>query len=468
MIPLALSVALLGCDGPVEEIPLPAVFGATCPDGLGDVDIAEPARTVVLITVDTLRADHVGDRQAWATTPFLDGFFAGGVVLPNGVVTRGLSAPSLASVSTGLYPRTHTVRNNEGGDVPDATLLQERFQAAGYQTGLFLGNICELADRGVDERLCLSAQVVGERDQLEADQELLDGALAWLDTLEADTPAFVWVHLMDPHSPYTAREPWFSEMHPEPYTGTLDVGSEEALNEVASGETPVDDADLAYARAVYASQVRAMDAALETFAGGLDARGRLEDAVVAFGADHGDELAERDTRYFFHGCSIYNSVLNTSWAIRAPGRVAAGERLEGWFSSTDIAPTLVELAGLAWDGDVEGTSLVDRIHACLEPNHTVFFERSPQTAGAIWGGVKYVLDPSGGFAACEPYTADAPYPNAVESLYDLAKDPGEVENLATSREGLREDMRRRVCAWVRETNWSAGEGENALEQACGE
>ncbi|MFN7147049.1 MAG: sulfatase, partial [Myxococcota bacterium] len=344
-----------------------------CPEGHADFDpvAAAPPGFVLLLTADTLNRDFLGVHHEWDTTPNLDALFRDGVVLENVLMARGLSAPSLATVLTGEYPRVHGIRDNTSS-LPRVPMMQERFQEAGWQTIAASGNMCFLASRGIDAYFCnwggLEEGEGGEgTGDLAADEELVDAFLAQLDARDPEKPTFAWLHLMSPHDPYIAEPAYYEEFHPEAYDGEFEDATEGPLTAMQLGALPWSEADMRHLHAVYASELRGTDALIGRVLDGIAERGLADDGVLVFGSDHGDELGTRpDTNYIWHGCSVYNPVVATTWAIRAPGRLAAGETLRGWVSAADLAPTVLSLAQVP-PGAVEGTSLVPDILACEDP-----------------------------------------------------------------------------------------------------
>lgn len=463
-------LALILACAPVSDPPAPVTVlpGAACPDTADTSRLGSLPRTVVVVVMDTTRRDFLGvNHPGWDITPRVDALAADGTRYDHVQATRGLTAVALSSVQTGAYPRTHGVRSNSGDVVgPETPTLQERFHDAGFRTYGFSANMCQLLDVGMDEVLCTSIAKDESRPQDEADAELVPAFFAALDARPAEEPAYLWLHLVEPHDPYVANPTWYAEFHPEPYTGPLDPPTSDTLRRVSDGEIPFTDADAAFLDAVYASQIRNTDDTVADLLAGLESRGRLDDAVVLFTMDHGEELADR-TGYFYHGCSPYQTVLDVSAILWGPGRVPAGEVLAERVSATDLAPTLLELVGLPTDGPGEGRSLLPETLACEEPARDVFFERGQETAGIVSGPWKYVLDPRAAYGDCKDYSDADPYPGDPSALYDLETDPGEETNLVTDNPSIAEHLRQSLCGWITQAPWIADETvHNALILTC--
>ena len=161
---------------------------------------------------------------------------------------------------------------------------------------------------------------------------------------------FVWLHLMDPHDPYRLTEPYFSTFHPQDYSGPLLTETDvnlNALNNVTFGQSTLDETDMAYFNAIYASQVRQTDEHIKRVFDALKGLDRYSDSIIVFGSDHGEALGTHND-YFYHGCSAFNSVAGVHWSIKAPG--ISAKQYPGWISTTDIAPTMTSLAEIRMVG----------------------------------------------------------------------------------------------------------------------
>lgn len=455
--PLALSCT--GAPGPGPGRPADSVSGSG----------SQPL--VLLLTVDSVNRSFLGinSPRGWDTTPYLDALFQEGTLFPNTATVRGYTAPSMASFLTGVYPRSHGLRSNDGAWADSGgvyPLLQERFQEAGYYTLVSQSNRCEFQDFGVDVADCNSdAAGTSTGDQSLDDAALVDQFLLSLDGRPAGQPVYAWVHLFDPHEAYSTRQPWYDEFHPTEYTGPIAADDYVQLGKVTVGEVPYTDVDAEYVEAVYASQVRDTDERIKTLLEGIKARGMYDEMTLVVGFDHGETVGTRRS-YFEHGCSFFNEVQAVSWFVMGPG-LPRGQVLDNWVSTTDFAPTMVGLAGLQWTGDVEGHSLVENIVDGAEPTAPAFFERSTETAGVYTNepaNMKYAITPLGSYDECRPYNGaeDQAWTNDPEELYDLTADPGELVNLANGiAPAARSSAREVLCGWVNSEPWLHGEGSDA-------
>lgn len=281
--------------------------------------------SVVLVTLDTTRADHLGPYGATeAETPTLDALAARGRVFERAYSSAPLTIPSHSTMFTGRAPPSHGVRDNGDFVLPDeAITLAERFQAAGWATAAFTSAFPTHRrwgfSQGFDvyrDPLPRDPAVRDWRDQRRAD-EVVEDALGILPTL--DGPAFVWLHLFDAHWPYDPPEPWASRHPGRPYDG-----------------------EIAFA-----------DAQLGRFLEAFEAR--FGDTLVVVTADHGEGLGDGGEQT--HGFLLHDGTLHVPLVMAGPG-VPPG-REDAVVSHVDLAPTLLALAGLPLHDGLQGRSLLE-------------------------------------------------------------------------------------------------------------
>jgi arylsulfatase A-like enzyme/tetratricopeptide (TPR) repeat protein len=368
------------------------VLATSCRAGRESSVPATPPN-IVLITIDTLRADRIGR----GFTPAIDRLAANGVRFDNARTTVPLTLPSHVSIMTGLLPVAHGVRDN--GVVfapqPSAPTLARRLRDAGYRTGAFVG--AYVLDRrfglvdGFDTYDDRVRRQPGEGARLEAERpggEVVDAAVTWLN--QTTSHFFLWVHLYDPHAPY---EP------PAEYR-------EQAGGDAYNGE-------VAYADAQVARLVER-----------LQARGVLASTVVVVTGDHGEGLGDHGEHT--HGMLAYDSTLRVPLVFS--GAAVPKRAVTAPVSLTDLAPTLSRLAGLATAGpsaDLLAPQLAER---------DVYAETHyPRAAGwhalSVLAGERWKLIQS-----------------SETELYDLATDPTEQKNVAAAHAGVVQGMTSRLTA----------------------
>ncbi len=358
---------------------------------------------VVLITLDTTRADHLGVYgRSDAATPHLDALAVGGVRFSQAFSHVPLTFPSHSSLMSGLLPTRHRMRDN-GTTILPATvgLLAERFRAAGYRTGAFVSAFVLDRRYGLDRGFDTYADDVPGTDAAVGGDpsersvraaETVDRALAWLMAGDA-RPRFLWVHLFDPHAPYDPPEPFKSQHAGRPYDG-----------------------EIAY-----------MDAQIGRLLESAPGTGRARLTVVA--GDHGEGLGDHDE--LTHGYYVYGNTQRVPLLMHLPGRIPAAREVPEVVGLVDVAPTMLELSGLPALVDVDGRSLVDRIaRRPVAPGPPVYMESyHPRD----WWGAQEII----ALRTAEWLFVESPRPE----LYDAAADPGERTNLALSRRQVVADLR---------------------------
>jgi choline-sulfatase len=417
----ALSASAPGCrERQGAGRPAPATPTARRP-------LAGAARgwNLLLLSVDTIRADHLGayGYRARATSPRMDALLASGVRFEQAMAQRAATWPSLASVLTGLYPSAHGVTENGYGFPDDLPTLPKLLHAAGYRTGAFLANMCQANHQGWDGFACSAGQ----------DGKTVRRALAWAaePPQPAGRPFFLWVHLFGAHSPYYNGGDAAARLLDPGYRGTLGP-KRWRLDPVMTQHLQLSPADVRHLAALYDAAVMGSDRQVGALLDGLKAAGGLERTVVVLLSDHGEELYAHNN-YLYHSCSVYQTALHVPLAIAAPGLLPAGAAVPQTVELIDVAPTLLDLLAVPPAKEVHGRSLVPSLErpgagGAGKPAFSQYGDAPVATALA--DGWKLVDNPSGHDPVCIPNAPPHSYPIAREELYDLARDPGETTNLA--------------------------------------
>jgi len=359
---------------------------------------------VLLVTIDTLRADRVGAYGSPANlTPTLDRLAAEGLRFERVYAHVPLTLPSHASLVTGRYPTRHGVHDNGTFTLGDVPTLATVLKTSGYRTGAFVGAFVLDARFGLNRGFDVyDDRMAGSSADLEVVQrtaeEVLSPAHQWITSsepsvLSPDTrqPWFAWVHLYDPHEPYSAPEPYRSRYAADPYAG-----------------------EIAYT-----------DAALGSFLDRLRASGALSNALVVVVADHGESLGEHGERT--HGLFAYDATLRVPLVIWAPPHIRPAV-VSQTARLVDVAPTILDLVGASALANVDGRTLRP-IVAGEQPFNDPgsYFEALNASLTRNWAPLR-------GIVADGVKLIDLPLPE----LYDLATDPGEQRNLyAQQRERAR-------------------------------
>ena len=291
------------------------------------------ARNLLLVSIDTLRADHLGCYgYAGAQTPRLDALARSGLRFARATTVVPLTLPAHTSLMTGTFPAWHGVRDNGGfyvGD--DQNTLAETLREKGYRTGGFVSSFVLDGRWGIGQGFetyfdDFDLEKYGDKGGMDAIQrpgsETVDRAVSWLGE-DRDRPFFAWVHLYDPHTPYEAPEP-FRSRFPATQVGAYDA------------------------------EIAAADAQLGRLLDTLELQGRLADTLVVVTGDHGEMLGEHGEAT--HGFFIYDAATHIPVIVSGPG-VPAREVVDQ-VRIVDLMPTSLELLGLPIPSTVQGTSLM--------------------------------------------------------------------------------------------------------------
>jgi arylsulfatase A-like enzyme len=406
---------------------------------------------VVLLTVDTLRADRLGayGYTARPNSPHLDAQLASGVVFEAAMAQRAATWPSLASLLTGLYPSAHGVAENGYGFPDDLPTLPKVLHAAGYRTAAYLSNMCDANHQGWDDFACSGGQ----------DGKTVRRAVEWAQQKAPDggKPFFLWVHLFGAHNPYYNGGDTAARVLDPGYDGPVRP-KKWALEEIMLKKVPLAAPDLRHLDALYDAAVQGSDRLAGGALGGLRAAGRLDHTVVVLAADHGEELYAHNG-YLFHSCSVYQTTLHVPLGISAPGLAPAGARVPQTVELIDVMPTVLDLLGVAAPREQHGRSLVPYLERPGgggegKPAYSEYGASTVHTV--IRGTWKLVHNPDGYDPVCIPQAPPHHYPIGRAELYDLAHDPQEQSNLAASRPAevaeLARLIRQRFSGLIRREN----------------
>lgn len=400
-------------DGRVLAVFLALTLGCSSSDAPRPAAQARP--NVLLISLDTLRRDRVGAFEPGATTtPNLDRFAAKSLRFESAFTHHPWTLTAHATMLSGLYPSVHGVLSDRRLNDVVAT-MPEAFLAADYATIGVVSSCTWVApafgfDQGFGQYLVVEGNAGPKIDVL----------LEQVDSLEGQ-PFFGFLHLFDAHSdeqrlPYESSQVFREEYagwYEGPFDGQLpehpDWGHSSALLQRMNAEgAQLEGDERAYLAALYDAGVRTLDEELGRLFGELERRGLLENTLIAVVADHGEEFYE-------HGRALhegqYDELIKIPFLLHGP-RIATGSTRD-FVGLVDLAPTLLDLAGLERPADMQGRSLLalTRGEDLAEPRDFVYLDNSmflglrSRTTAAIFG------------------------PDGV-GLYDLEADPGELHNLA--------------------------------------
>ncbi len=395
-------------------------------------------RNLLLISLDTLRADHLGCYgYPRPTSPFLDRLASQGVLFEQAYATSPWTLPSHASLFTGLYPSQHGAMTEELSLPTELPTLAEALRGrglatAGFVSGIFLGPRFGLG-RGFERYAVIPtrAKSGGSGTSLSATDRVSAAGLEWL-AARRESPFFLFLHYFDIHSDYRP-EPGFAAQFGKPYHGPVD-GSTRQLRAFLRRQIDFNAEDRAQLVDLYDAEIRQLDQGLEELFARLRERGALDQTVVVVTADHGEEFFEHGG--VFHGRTQYQEMLRVPLIIVGPG-IPGGLRVDQPVSLVDVAPTLLKLLGAPAAPAISGRDLTPlwRAPDAGWPERDLFAEAnspsdgtSPQRA-VLRGRWKLVLHGSG-----------------ERELFDLREDPLERVNRAAAEPEQAADLERQLTA----------------------
>jgi len=350
---------------------------------------------VLLVTIDTLRADHVGAYGSpLGVTPTLDRLAREGLRFERTYAHVPLTLPSHTTIMTGLYPFTSGVRDNGSFRLgPTHPTMARALKAAGYRTGAFVGAFVLDARFGLNNGFdTYDDRMLGTGGGLEVvrrpAEQVLSPAGDWI--LNSTGTYFAWVHLYDPHEPYLPPEPYRSRYVSDPYAG-----------------------EIAYA-----------DAALGTFLDRLRGAGAVARTLVVVTSDHGESLGEHGERT--HGLFAYDATLRVPlifWTAASTTSAARPTFIPASARLVDIMPTVLDLVGVSMPGAVDGRSL----RAMIAGDQSV--TNAPSYFEALNANLTRNWAPLRGIVIDRLKLIDLPIPE----LYDMASDPNELTNIYASQ-----------------------------------
>ena len=391
---------------------------------------AKPALNVVLITIDTLRADHLGCYgYKQVKTPNIDGLAADGVRFENAFAVVPVTLPSHSSMLTGTYPMLSGMHDFSGNKLsPLQPTLASVLKQAGYQTGAVIGAAVLDSRFGLNQgfdsyydHFDFSRLDEANLDSMERPGNVVaDVALDWLEkdwlAKNSQKKFFLWMHLYDPHFPYHPPEPYSHEYAAQPYDGEIAFADEQVGR-------------------------------LLRF---LKEKGIYKNTVIVLCGDHGESLGEHGEKT--HGFFIYNATMHVPLIIRLPeNRLrenAAARVVANSVSLVDLMPTVLGAVGLEIASQVQGRSLLPELRdTSTERDRNAGTDRDRVLYGETFlPRIHFNWSELRGSENTKYHFIDAPRPE----LYDLAKDPGEVHNLFSEKKAVAGEMRAKLVGMIRD------------------
>jgi len=369
-----------------------------------------PAANVIVITIDTLRADHLGCYgYASIQTPNIDGLARSGARFTQAYTPVPITLPAHTALFTGAFPPATGVHDFTGNKVPASTAtLATTLRAHGYKTAAFVGSAVLDSrfglNRGFDtyfDHFELAGLEEAHLDTIERrGDRVMDEALKWLKA-NSQAPVFLWVHLYDPHAPYNPPEPYATRYRGRPYDGAIAFADAQVARLVAE----------------------------------LTAQGRFDKSLIVLVADHGESLGEHGEKT--HGFFIYNSTLHIPLIFKVPG--AAPRVVNDEVSLVDVLPTVLQALRIPPPSSAQGRSLLSLVMGRpAASSSNLYAESYPPLLhfgwnilrSVQWQGLKYIE-------------------TTRPELYDTRADPGELHNLFSARQTVAQEMSERLHGLLR-------------------
>ena len=401
---------------------------------------------LILLVVDTLRADHLGAYgYPGPISPALDEFAAESILFERCSTQAPWTKPAMASLFTSLYVQVHGLTSSDHevatGVLPaEAVTLAESLRGADYRTAGFVANSWLLGRYGFGQGFDLYHDA--DATLTTPATRLTHAAGTWLDGLDRERPFFLYLHFMDVHAPYDGPREDFDELRPH-VESRPDALSEHEVpynrwNNIEIRPPWADEAmrhEVGYWRARYASGVREFDRRIGGFLDYLRESGYLRTSYVILTSDHGEELFEHGD--WSHGQNLYDHQLRIPLLVRAPRAAGAGRRVRSPVELVDLMPTLLRLAGAPVPESTQGRDLSGVLLGDEEPGLRLTYataaQRQPDLYSVTSGRFKLVMDLS----------------SRRSDLFDLVADPGERANVAArewgSKRRLEQELARHVA-----------------------
>ncbi|MGA2353909.1 MAG: sulfatase-like hydrolase/transferase [Terriglobales bacterium] len=386
---------------------------------------------VILITLDTVRADRMGFLGSKrGLTPNLDALANQSAVFTRAYSQVPLTAPSHATILTGTYPQFHKVSDFQVPLSPELPYAPEILRNHGYQTAAFVGAIvldpkqrfAPGFDRGFDTYDAGFRTRNSGEDRYHTWErrggEVVAHALAWLDQ-HPKGPFFMWVHLYDAHFPYEPPPPYKTKYASAPYDG-----------------------EIAYA-----------DSAVGEFVNQLRVRGLYDNVVIAVMADHGEALGDHgeDT----HGIFLYDETIHVPLVIKLPGGNSAGRRIDSRVELVDVLPTILQAVGVEVPQQVQGESLLSIMTPKAATDKSAGVSKVPETfrdrpayAETDYPHRAYHWSSLRALRAGKYLYIQAPRPE----LYDQTVDPDAKDDLSTSSTAVTSTLAGQLDAFQQKTS----------------
>jgi arylsulfatase A-like enzyme len=436
------------------------------PEDIPSAQQGKPDRpNILLITIDTLRADHLGSYgYEKIKTPVLDGLAARGVVFTQHICQQPITTASHTSLLTSTYPVTNGVQGNNFPLDSEAITLQKIMQQHGYTTGAFISGyplkshasglnegFHHYDDRlfFIDNLLGALSQMVMKLTSVKVVEKYLHGkdyltllqrradettaaATKWLEGIGGQN-FFMWVHYFDPHAPYDPPPP-YDKMYDPDYRGSVN-GSMQTLFKIWDKTLIPTEADIQHIIALYDGEISYNDEQIGVLLDKLRQMQVLNNTVIIVTADHGESLWEHDYN-FKHGDFLYDASIRIPLIIVLPHKEKVISEIDHQTENIDIVPTVLEYLDISQPSAMQGESLLGLIRGAEDYKKRVAFS---QAIGRIDERYERETKKYGLRTIKWKFIR---YKDGENELFNIQHDPAELKNLAVSKREISEEFNR--------------------------
>jgi arylsulfatase A-like enzyme len=411
---LVALLALMGCGGPRSASPSPTSRGGT-PAGT--------SRNVLLITIDTLRADHLGlYGYRRNTSPRMDALAREGVVFDQAYTYWPKTRASMIMMFTGRRPSLNGYSKSHPVLLGFNPTIASALKDAGYRTAALVDNANLAAQQGYSKGFDSYRETWEEtalRSETDRARAITDGAIAFLRAQRGEQPFFLWLHYVNPHAPYTPPPPFDTAFLDESGSGGERLAVVKGYKGGVHERLAVaDQRRLGYYVAQYDGEIAAVDREVGRVVDALAGIGGLANTVVMLTSDHGESLGEHDY-YFDHGEDLFDASLRIPLLVLAPGG-GRGRRSDAFASTLDVFPTLLDAVKVSYPPDLSGQSVYPAVTGGEpRPRERMYAQNDLNLRATFDRVFKLVATPVG--------------ENDRLELFDRKADPGETRNVRGQR-----------------------------------
>ena len=412
---------------------VPAPEACTLPSMADRPAARAGAPNVILIAVDTLRADRLGfDGYLPATSPALDRLALESVVFDRAISPAPWTMPAFAGVFTGVHPAALGVEDEPIALPPQAVTIAEELVARGYAAAGVISHTFVGADYGFDRSFDFWDQEAARGHAYVSSGRVTDLARMCVDALdETGRPFLLFAHYFDPHYDWVAHPQYTPEERPASWIRS--AGNNIGFLRWMAEQDLLREADLRALEANYDSEIAFTDQAVGALLDHLRDRGVYDDALVIFLADHGESFARRPDRWLGHTRLLYDELIRVPLLVKLPGQARTG-RVDRLVSTTDVKATVLSAVDPAAASPRSLLQQVDAGDAGEASPGPVFSQtgRGNTLNAILLGDWKLIVNPSS---------------RAVE-LYDVRNDPGELDDVSDAQPERVAELRRSLDAWL--------------------